>query len=373
MTTALQEKGIRSLCLLPLRTAHRRLGFFGVGSSLADAYPPEHVEFLGLVADGVALTIDDAFHFETLQLEKNRLKMLLDVNNAITANLQLPDLLRAISASLRAVMRSEGAGVALLDAATNKLRLCVIDFPANDGRIAEGEILADDSPAVKSIRAGEPIVCEEQGKSICHVPLMSRERVLGSLGVARHEPFSTQDLNFLKQVSGQVAVAVENALAYGQIAELKDKLAREKLYLEDEIRSELNFEEIVGKSQALRAILQQVETVAPTDSTVLIYGETGTGKELIARAIHDLSSRAKSAFVKLNCAAIPTGLLESEMFGHERGAFTGAVRNASAVSSWPAEARYFWMKLVKSRWNCNRNYCVFYRSVSSSDWAARGR
>ena len=162
-------------------------------------------------------------------------------------------------------------------------------------------------------------------KSVCSVPLISRDRVLGTLGVGRNDPFSAQDMSFLKQVAGPVAIAVENAMAYGQIAELKDKLAREKLYLEDEIRSELNFEEIIGKSEALRKVLQQVETVAPTDSTVLIYGETGTGKELIARAIHDLSSRAKNAFVKLNCAAIPTGLLESEMFGHERGAFTGAV------------------------------------------------
>jgi formate hydrogenlyase transcriptional activator len=126
-------------------------------------------------------------------------------------------------------------------------------------------------------------------------------------------------------VAGPVAIAVENAMAYGRIAELTDKLAREKVYLEDEIRSELNFDEIIGKSEALRTVLQQVETVAPTDSTVLICGETGTGKELIARAIHDLSSRANNAFVKLNCAAIPTGLLESEMFGHERGAFTGAI------------------------------------------------
>jgi formate hydrogenlyase transcriptional activator len=118
---------------------------------------------------------------------------------------------------------------------------------------------------------------------------------------------------------------VENALAYDEIAELKDRLAQEKVYLEDEIRSELNFEEIVGRSSALRSVLQDIETVAPTDSTVLIYGETGTGKELIARAIHNLSTRGKNAFVKLNCAAIPTGLLESEMFGHEKGAFTGAV------------------------------------------------
>jgi formate hydrogenlyase transcriptional activator len=137
--------------------------------------------------------------------------------------------------------------------------------------------------------------------------------------------FTEDDVAFLSKVASQVAIAVENALAYAQIADLRDKLAQEKLYLEDEIRSELNFEEIVGKSEALRRVLKEVETVAPTDSTVLIYGETGTGKELIARAVHNLSSRGSNAFVKLNCAAIPTGLLESELFGHEKGAFTGAI------------------------------------------------
>src|SRR5439155_17524728 len=149
----------------------------------------------------------------------------------------------------------------------------------------------------------------------------------GLLSLARLAPipFTPQDLEFLTLVANQVAIAVENALAYSEIAELKDRLAQENVYLEDEIRSELNFEEIVGRSPALRNLLQQIETVAPTDSTVLIYGETGTGKELIARAIHDLNPRSKNAFVKLNCAAIPTGLLESEMFGHEKGAFTGAV------------------------------------------------
>jgi formate hydrogenlyase transcriptional activator len=114
-------------------------------------------------------------------------------------------------------------------------------------------------------------------------------------------------------------------MAFNEVSELKDKLALEKLYLEDEIRTELKFEEIVGKSEAIRRVLQQVETVAPTDSTVLIYGETGTGKELIARALHNLGARRANPFVKLNCAAIPTGLLESELFGHERGAFTGAI------------------------------------------------
>jgi formate hydrogenlyase transcriptional activator len=170
-------------------------------------------------------------------------------------------------------------------------------------------------------------MADEGLQSHCFLPLISRNGTLGVLGLGkrREGAFSQDDVAFLTQVANQVAIAVENALAYGQIAELKDKLSQEKLYLEDEIRSEMHFEDIVGKSAALRRVLQQVETVAPTDSTVLIYGETGTGKELIARAIHHLSPRRPQAFVKLNCAAIPTGLLEAELFGHEKGAFTGAI------------------------------------------------
>jgi len=129
----------------------------------------------------------------------------------------------------------------------------------------------------------------------------------------------------LQQVAGQVAIALENALAFKEIDALKDKLAVEKLYLEEEIRSEINFEEIIGDSPALRRTLSQVELAAPAGTTVLILGETGTGKELIARAIHNLSPRRERTFVKVNCAAIPAGLLESELFGHERGAFTGAL------------------------------------------------
>jgi formate hydrogenlyase transcriptional activator len=163
--------------------------------------------------------------------------------------------------------------------------------------------------------------------SFCDMPLISRNRLLGILAIARREEntFDADQVTFMSQVASQVAIGVENALAYSEIADLKDRLAQEKLYLEDEIRGEMDFEGIVGQSSALRHVLQLVETVAPSDSTVLLLGETGTGKELIARAIHDRSRRKDRTFVKLNCAAIPTGLLESELFGHERGAFTGAI------------------------------------------------
>src|SRR5258708_5217541 len=349
MIAFLKEKGFQSVCALPLTTVHRRIGSIGVASKRAQAYCEEEVRFLSLVGDQAALAIDDALNFETFQIgqtalqhKNERLKLLLEVNNTIVSNLELRDLLRAVSGSLRSVMQCDGVGIALPDRESGQLRVYALDFPNSKGLIREEIVIApnEDSPSARVFRTGDPvsILCSESGlvdplaeaggvKSICHITLIGRNRTLGLLSLARLAPvpFSPRDVEFLSLVANQVAIAVENALAYREIAELKDRLAQEKVYLEDEIRSELNFEEIVGRSSTLRSVLQEIETVAPTDSTVLIYGETGTGKELIARAIHNLSARGKSSFVKLNCAAIPTGLLESEMFGHEKGAFTGAV------------------------------------------------
>jgi formate hydrogenlyase transcriptional activator len=349
MVAFLTEKGFQSICALPLTTVHRRIGAIAVASKRADAYCKEEVRFLSLVADLAALAIDDSLNFESseaahtaLQHKNDRLKLLLEVNNTIISNLEVRDLLRAISVSIRSVMQCDGVGVALPDGESRQLRVYALDFPNSRGPIREDLVIAtdEDSAGARVFRTGEPasILCcgedrmdplaEAEGvQSLCHIPLISRSRTIGLLSLARLAPvpFSRRDMEFLTLIGNQVAIAVENALAYREIAALRDRLAQEKVYLEDEIRSELNFDEIVGHSPALRGVLQEIETVAPTDSTVLIYGETGTGKELIARAIHNLSSRNKSSFVKLNCAAIPTGLLESEMFGHEKGAFTGAV------------------------------------------------
>jgi formate hydrogenlyase transcriptional activator len=276
---------------------------------------------------------------------EDRLQLLLDVTNQVVSNLQLRDLLRSISGNIRRVMQCDCASLALPHAENKQLQLYVLDFPEGKGFLQEeGAYSIEESPYGTAFRTMRPLALDspfttwldnpvvqsrisEGFKSLCFLPLIRRNRAIGTLnlGRLRGDSFTEEDLYFLGQVANQIAIAVENALEYGELTEAKERLAEQKLYLEDELRAEHNFEEIIGNSPRLRAVLESVQIVAPADSTVLIQGETGTGKEVIARAIHNLSSRKGQAFVKVNCAAIPAGLLESELFGHEKGSFTGAI------------------------------------------------
>jgi formate hydrogenlyase transcriptional activator len=485
----LKSRGVRSVCVLPLTTVHRRLGGLALGSTEADAYSEEEVSFLSFVANQVALAVDDALNFDALQhaeealraseqsfrrivdsipglvntttaegefefasqqcldyfgttleelkaqesegwtssnivhpddfprmlatwrrsvetghpyeseyrvrradgvyrwfhvrslpwrdadgriirwytlrtdiddrkLAEDRLQLLLEVTNQVVSNLQLSDLLGAISSSVRRVMQCDLVSVCFPDSEMKRLQTFVIDFPDSKGFIREELISIEGSLGGFVFRTGkpwagnasdllqsglknEPAIAEGL-KTGCVLPLISRNRVLGVLALGRREdnPFSQVDIGFLAQVASQVAIAVENASAYRQIEEaraelekafdeiklLKDRLQDENVALREQIDQALMFEEIVGVSPALRAVLSRVSKVAPTDSTVLLTGETGTGKELIARAIHKRSRRSSRAFVSANCAAIPASLIASELFGHEKGAFTGATQ-----------------------------------------------
>jgi formate hydrogenlyase transcriptional activator len=346
-----RECGSQSLCLLPLSTALHRLGALCIGRKHRDAFSEQEVSLLSLISHYAALAIDDRLNFAQseqvrAQLEKERIKLrlILDLNNSVVSNLELREVIQSISPGIRKALRVDGVALFLPDREGQELQLCALDFPDGNSAVRQDlPVSIHDSAAGQAFRSGKPWIgdigqLEKAGldhriasaagvETLCMLPLLRGNRVLGVLCLVRTEKnaFNQPELEFLSQIAGQVAIAIDNAFAYRQITELKDKLTQEKLYLEDELRSEMNFQEIIGNSPVLRRVLRQVEAVAPTGSTVLIHGETGTGKELIARAVHNLSQRHDNSFVKLNCAAIPTGLLESELFGHERGAFTGAV------------------------------------------------
>jgi len=341
----LKERGIRSYCALPLTSAQRRLGALGLGSSQVNAYSEGDVRLLRRVADLVALALESALTRAAFQHEKERLEALLQVSTTLVSSLDVQKVFPEISGFIRKVFRQDYASIAIHDDAAHSLRLYALDT-----LLAEGLIGAETTLSLKETGAGQAFQEKEAKifnradlaqiqssfidhmlalgiKALCCLPLISPKGTIGTLNLASREEaaFLPRDISFLKQMATQVAMALDNARAYREIAELTDKLKKEKLYLEDEIRSELNFEEIIGESPALKRVLGQVNTVARSEATVLILGETGTGKELIARAIHRMSVRKDASFIKLNCAAIPTGLLESELFGHEKGAFTGAV------------------------------------------------
>jgi formate hydrogenlyase transcriptional activator len=348
----LRASGFRSCCVLPITVLDRRLGALALGSREVNAYGNADLEFLQRVAEQVGLAVDNVAqrqqalaYQKQIASERDRLRLLLDVNNVLVTNREVRDLFPAISECMRQVVAHDYASLALLEPGGAQLRLYALVFPEGKGLVRREMVFPlEGSPGGWALSRrqpllADPLIAEQYPAEItrrmvsegvrCAVwlPLITRNAALGTLSLASlHEhAFHAEDVGLLAQVASQVAIALENALAFREIAQLKDRLAQEKLYLEEEIHSEYNFEEIVGESRALQTVLQQVETVAPTGATVLILGETGTGKELVARAIHNLSARRQQTFVKMSCAAIPTGLLESELFGHEKGAFTGAI------------------------------------------------
>jgi len=341
------ELGMRSAYYLPLTTARKRLGVIYFGSRQLNAYLPESLELFQFAARQAAVALEVSALQNELRSERDQLRTLLEVTNAVAAHLDLRGLFLAISASLRPLVPAEYLSLALYDPSANAWDLHALDFPTSTGRLKESlRAPFSTAPASLAFTERKPVSLDRSGLSRfgpdsivaqsllaegihhwCAAPLLGRDRVLGTVNVGRiaDRPFDASEVAWLERVAGQIGLAVENALAYRRIEELSNRLAEEKRYLEDEIRTEHGFAEIVGTSPGLREVLRQVEIVAPADTTALILGETGTGKELVARAIHRLSKRAGRTFVKLNCAAIPTGLLESELFGHEKGAFTGAV------------------------------------------------
>jgi formate hydrogenlyase transcriptional activator len=270
--------------------------------------------------------------------------VMLQLSSALLANVDVRKLLGAISASIREVIPHDAATLALFDPVSGELQVQFLGAEDTDAPRGEVAVSIVDSPAGVAYRTREPVILDSLQKSSftansvrhltvlgmqsgCWVPLIHRGDVIGTLAVTSRleRNFTQHDAEMLVQIADQVAMAVNNAIAFRRIADLRDQLRQEKQYLEDEINLENRYEDIVGESKGLRQVLKEIETVAPTDATVLIQGESGTGKELLARAIHRLSRRSERTFIKLNCAAIPAGLLESELFGHEKGAFTGAI------------------------------------------------
>jgi formate hydrogenlyase transcriptional activator len=343
--------GVRSVCLLPLTSPRQRLGILVFGTTQQEDYGEEDLKLMSTVAAHVAVAVENALNFEEAQSyqqlltrERDHLRLLLQVNNSVISHLELSELFQAVSSALRDCFHHQYTGLWLFEEGSKQLRCVGMDFPSTRGFFEKIESVELTPEEIADIRARRPRittsadiaqlpsrvasqVLAEGFRSGVTIPLVAESRPLGVLSLASTEEsaFQPGELSLLEQVGNQVALAVANALSYEKVSEARDHLNIQKTYLEDEIRYDHNLEEIVGESRALRETLTKAEVVADTDATVLLMGETGTGKELIARLIHNRSARRDHTFVRLNCAAVPAGLMESDLFGHQRGAFTGAV------------------------------------------------
>ena len=342
---------LRAAYMVPISTPRRKLGVLCFGTREANEVGADEIALLEAVASHVAIALESAVSNDVadsyqrqLLAERDRWKLLLEINNHVISYLDVKELFRAACDSLRNYFENDFAAIWLLDKDHNRLEAAAMDFPASQGFLQHVELPQLTAEQIQWVRTRQPELwtrtelqalppvirdsyASEGIEAMAIASLRAPNRPLGviTLGSKRVDYFRPDDLDLLGQIATQISLALDNALAYEKLNASKNQIEEERLYLEEELRAEYNFEDIVGKSEALRKVLQQIQIVAPTDSTVLLHGETGTGKELIARAIHSLSARKSRTFVRLNCAAIPSGLVESELFGHEKGAFTGAL------------------------------------------------
>jgi len=340
-----------SAYIFPISISGKKLGALTFGIAQGEKFSPDDVELMTSVSSHVGVALESAIATDAaetyqrqLARERDRLRLLLEINNQVVTQLDVNELFRSASASIRKYFANDFTGFWLIDKQSNQLACAILDFPGGKGFLADIPARAVTDQEAEKMRARTAEIWSQQdidklrpevlerlkAESIAAMavaPLGTSNGPLGlmSMGSKRPNNFGQEDLDILSQITAQISLALDNALAYGRLSASRNRLEDERLYLESEIRAEFNFEDIVGKSPALRKVLDQIEIVAPTGSTVLLHGETGTGKELVARAVHSLSPRRDRTFVRLNCAAIPSGLVESELFGHEKGAFTGAL------------------------------------------------
>src|SRR5580692_7304048 len=340
-----------SAYIFPISISGKKLGALAFATAQGGQFSPDDMELMISVSSHVAVALESAVASDAAQLyqrqlahERDRLRLLLEINNQVVTQLDVNELFRSASSSIRKYFANDFTGFWLIDKHSSRLECAALDFPGGTGFLADIPVREATDQEVEKMRTRTPEIWSEQDieklrpavrerlkdesiAALAVAPLGTSNGPLGllAMGSKRSNNFGQEDLDILSQISAQISLALDNALSYGRLSASRNRLEDERLYLESEIRAEYNFEDLVGKSAALRKVLDQIEIVAPAGSTVLLHGETGTGKELIARAVHSLSPRRERTFVRLNCAAIPSGLVESELFGHEKGAFTGAL------------------------------------------------